>query len=143
MTAKLTHVIEFVANMDRAVRFYRDVIGFPLKFQSPEWSEFSTGETTVALHPASEKNPAGKVELGLSVPQILGFYKKCRGKACNSPWLRRIRTSVGCWHSLSILRGRTSASVASNPLLPVVAMATRWFYRRLEANSFVRLSEGA
>jgi len=32
MDAKLTYVIEFVGNKDRAVRFYRDVIGLPLKF---------------------------------------------------------------------------------------------------------------
>jgi catechol 2,3-dioxygenase-like lactoylglutathione lyase family enzyme len=27
--------------MDRAVAFYRDVIGLELKFQSPGWSEFT------------------------------------------------------------------------------------------------------
>jgi hypothetical protein len=27
-----------------------------LKFESPGWSEFVTGETTLALHPASDKN---------------------------------------------------------------------------------------
>jgi catechol 2,3-dioxygenase-like lactoylglutathione lyase family enzyme len=60
MTAKLRYAIEFVGDMDRAVKFYRDVIGLPLKFESPEWSEFSTGETTLALHPASDKNPAAR-----------------------------------------------------------------------------------
>lgn len=74
MDTKLTHIISFVADMDRAVRFYRDVIGLPLKFQSPGWSEFSTGETTLALHPASHKNPAGKLELGFSVPDIERFH---------------------------------------------------------------------
>jgi hypothetical protein len=33
-----------------------------LQFESPGWSEFVTGETRLALHPASDKNPAGKVE---------------------------------------------------------------------------------
>ena len=33
MRANLSHVIEFVADMERAVT-YRDVIGLPLKFQS-------------------------------------------------------------------------------------------------------------
>jgi len=55
---KLNYVIEFVADMDRAVKFYRDALGLSLKFQSPGWSEFSTGETSLGLHPASEKNPA-------------------------------------------------------------------------------------
>ena len=35
MAAKLTYVIEFVADMDRAVKFYRDTMGLPLTFQSP------------------------------------------------------------------------------------------------------------
>jgi lactoylglutathione lyase len=57
---KLNYVIEFVADMDRAVKFYRDVLGLSLKFQSPGWSEFSTGETSLDLHPASEKKSRGK-----------------------------------------------------------------------------------
>ncbi|MEQ1863077.1 MAG: hypothetical protein ABL996_00330 [Micropepsaceae bacterium] len=42
MHARLTYVIEFVAEMDAAVRFHRDTLGLKLKFQSPEWSEFAT-----------------------------------------------------------------------------------------------------
>lgn len=85
MAAKLTHVIEFVENMERAVTFYRDVMGLPLKFQSPGWSEFSTGETTLALHPASEKNPAGKVEVGFSVADIQRFHSELSGKGVAFP----------------------------------------------------------
>jgi predicted enzyme related to lactoylglutathione lyase len=73
---KLNYVIKFVAEMDRAVKFYRDVLGFPLKFQSPGWSEFSTGETSLGLHPASEKNPAGSVELGFSVTSLEKFHQE-------------------------------------------------------------------
>jgi catechol 2,3-dioxygenase-like lactoylglutathione lyase family enzyme len=54
MAVKLSYVIEFVADMDRAVKFYRDTMGLPLKFQSPGWSEFATGETTLGLDPASD-----------------------------------------------------------------------------------------
>jgi len=61
-------VIKFVADMNRAVKFYRDVLGLPLKFESPSWSEFITGETALALRPASQKNPAGAGELGFTVP---------------------------------------------------------------------------
>jgi len=56
--------------MDNAVKFHRDVLGLQLKFQSPGWSEFVTGETTLALQPASDKNPAGKVELGFTVAYV-------------------------------------------------------------------------
>jgi predicted enzyme related to lactoylglutathione lyase len=80
MTSKLTYVIKFVADMDRAVKFYRDVLGFTLKFQSPGWSEFVTGETTLALHPASAKNPAGGVELGFTVPDLQEFHREMSQK---------------------------------------------------------------
>jgi predicted enzyme related to lactoylglutathione lyase len=74
MLAKLTYVIKFVKDMDAAVGFHRDTLGLALKFQSPEWSEFSTGETTLALHAASEANPAGSVEIGYSVKNLKDVY---------------------------------------------------------------------
>ena len=77
---KLGYVIKFVGDMDRAVKFYRDTLGLPLKFQSPEWSEFATGETTLGLHPASEKNPAGSVELGFGTPDLQKFYEEMGAK---------------------------------------------------------------
>jgi catechol 2,3-dioxygenase-like lactoylglutathione lyase family enzyme len=77
---RIHYVIKFVADMDRAVKFYRDVLGFPLRFQSPGWSEFSTGETTLSLHPASEKNRAGSVELGFNVTNLELFYQEMRAK---------------------------------------------------------------
>ena len=76
MAPKLTYAIKFVADMDKAVKFYRDTLGLTLKFQSPEWSEFSTGETTLALHSASKENPPGKVELGFGVPDLHAFHKE-------------------------------------------------------------------
>jgi uncharacterized glyoxalase superfamily protein PhnB len=40
-----------------------------------EQSEFVTGETTLALHPASDKNPAGTNELGFTVADVEAFYR--------------------------------------------------------------------
>ena len=57
---RLSYAIKFVSDMDTAVAFYRDSLGLPLTFQSPFWSEFDTGETKLALHPASDENPAGR-----------------------------------------------------------------------------------
>lgn len=73
---QLTYAIKFVADMGRAVAFHRDVLGLPLKFESPEWSEFATGETTLALHPASAGNPAGAIELGFSTQDLASFYAR-------------------------------------------------------------------
>ena len=77
---KLTYVIEFVADMGRAVKFYRDLAGLSLKFESPEWSEFVTGSTTLALHPASPDKPAGTVRLGFGVPNLHHFYREMTEK---------------------------------------------------------------
>jgi len=77
---KLSYVIEFVADMDRAVKFYRDVVGLPLRFQSPGWSEFATGEASLGLHPASEKNPAGSFELGFTVANLEKFHQEMTAK---------------------------------------------------------------
>src|ERR1700693_594166 len=76
------YVIKFVADMNKAVRFYRDMLGLPLKFESPGWSEFITGETTLALHPASEKNPAGAVELGFTVAGIQKIPRSDEREGC-------------------------------------------------------------
>lgn len=85
MATTLSYIIEFVADMDRAIQFYRDVIGLPLKFQSPGWSEFATGEVTLALHPASERNPAGKLEMGFTVPNIAQFHADMAAKGVQFP----------------------------------------------------------
>jgi len=68
------YVIKFVADMGKAVNSQHDVLGLQLKFGSPGWSEFVTGETILALHPASEKKPTGKVELGFTVADVEAFY---------------------------------------------------------------------
>lgn len=39
-----------VEDMDRAVGFYRDVLGLEVKSQSPEWSELQFRDAVVALH---------------------------------------------------------------------------------------------
>ena|SRR5579862_5820312 len=74
------YAIKFVADMNEAVKFYRDVLGLQLKFESPHWSEFVTGDTTLALHPASDKNPPGKVELGFTVADVEAFYREMSAK---------------------------------------------------------------
>lgn len=71
---RLNYAIKFVSDMEAAGSFYRDTIGMTLLFQSPFWSEFDTGETKLALHPASAENPAGSVQLGLGVEDLDRFH---------------------------------------------------------------------
>jgi lactoylglutathione lyase len=71
---RLTYAIKYVADMDKAVAFHRDILGLALKFASPFWSEFDTGATTLALHAASAEHPAGSVQLGFGTDDLAGFY---------------------------------------------------------------------
>jgi len=71
---RLNYAIKFVSDMDAAVAFYRDALGMTLLFQSPFWSEFDTGATKLALHPSSDENPPGSVQLGLGIPDINDFH---------------------------------------------------------------------
>jgi len=111
MQTQLTHAIKFVPDMDKAVKFYCDVLGLQLKFESPGWSEFVTGETTLALHPASQQNPAGKVESGFTVADVEAFYRDMSAKACP----QRSKISAGWWRSLWIPRAHIAAWARRQP----------------------------
>jgi lactoylglutathione lyase len=61
---KLSYVMKFVADMNRAVKFFREVLGLPLKFESPGCSETVTGQTTLALYPAFPGRRLLRLRLG-------------------------------------------------------------------------------
>ncbi len=92
---KLGYVILFVSDMDRSVAFYRDVLGWPLKCQSPERTEFATEGTTLALQYASKPSGAaavqgdlaGRCQLGLWVEDVEAFHRgmMARGTLCIQP----------------------------------------------------------
>ena len=71
---QLTYAIKYVADMDQAVAFHRDILGLTLKFASPFWTEFDTGGTTLALHAADDAHPAGRVQLGFGSDDLAAFY---------------------------------------------------------------------
>lgn len=70
MTIQLKYIIANVSDLAAAVAFWRDTVGLTLKFETPEWAEFDTGPTRLALQPASEANPAGTWQPGLRVPDL-------------------------------------------------------------------------
>ena len=80
---RVSYAIVFVSDMARAVTFYRDVVGLPLRFESPSWTEFNTDGSTLALH-ASQTGPkgdparhwAGQCRPGLSVPDLDQFHQR-------------------------------------------------------------------
>ncbi|MES2136159.1 MAG: VOC family protein [Pseudomonadota bacterium] len=84
---RLNYAIKFVSDMDSAVAFYSDTLGLSLRFQSPFWSEFDTGATSLALHPASDDNPAGSVQLGFAIADLDSLYgaRETKGLDFTSP----------------------------------------------------------
>jgi lactoylglutathione lyase len=79
MSTALAYAIKYVESMQDAVRFHRDELGLKLRFESPHWSEFETGGTTLALHLASLEHPPGTCELGFRVADIAAFYAQKSG----------------------------------------------------------------
>jgi predicted enzyme related to lactoylglutathione lyase len=54
----LDHVYYWVTDMDRAVAFYRDVVGLRLtRRDGSNWAEFDAGPVKLALHGAVEGRP--------------------------------------------------------------------------------------
>jgi catechol 2,3-dioxygenase-like lactoylglutathione lyase family enzyme len=89
MFSKVDYIMVRVSDMGRSVAFYRDTLGLPLKFESPDWSEFATGATTLALHASAPAaagsqaaNPAapaaGTCAIGFSVPDLNHTYAELR-----------------------------------------------------------------
>lgn len=86
---RVSYAIVFVSDMKRSVAFYRDVIGLPLKFETPEWSEFATDGATLALHPSKasaladedpDHLPAGRCRPGISVADLDRFHERMMEK---------------------------------------------------------------
>lgn len=80
MFKQIDYTMVVVSDMQRSVEFYRDKLGIPLKFQSPDWTEFQTGDTTLALHgggvaPATPPTgdptkTAGSCSIGFNVEDV-------------------------------------------------------------------------
>jgi lactoylglutathione lyase len=82
---RVKYSIIFVSDMSRSVSFYRDVIGLPLKFETPGWTEFATEGATLALHKSDCSNPddenqdlepAGRCRPGWQVPSLDEFHQR-------------------------------------------------------------------
>jgi len=106
---RVNYQIVYVSDMKRSLSFYRDVLGIPLKFESPGWTEFATEGATLALHaaeaPAAEKEDprmlrAGRCCAGFAVPSLADFHKKMleRRGPC-------VRADAGLWRLGRAVRG--------------------------------------
>ena len=62
MPTRLGYAILFVSDLDRAIGFYRDVTGVPLRFRADAYAGFATDGAKFALFPRSE------------LPGLIGHY---------------------------------------------------------------------
>jgi lactoylglutathione lyase len=89
MFNQIDYTMVIVSDMNRSVEFYRDQLGIPLKFQSPEWTEFVTGATTLALHGGGvpqqssgdgKDKTAGTCSIGFNVEDVDQTYEELKAK---------------------------------------------------------------
>ena len=90
MFTQIDYTMIVVSDMDRSVEFYRDKLGIPLKFQSPDWTEFATGTTALALHgggvpaegppPGDPSKRAGACSIGFNVEDVDQTYAELQEK---------------------------------------------------------------
>ena len=82
---RLHYAMVFVSDMARGTAFYRDVVGLPLRFESPHWTEFATDGATLALHLApgtglpgasSHDESAGSCRPGFQVTDLEAFHER-------------------------------------------------------------------
>ena len=111
MFKQLDYAMVVVSDMRRSVEFYRDTLGIPLKFESPDWTEFLTGTTTLALHGGgvqkqqsgspAEGKPAGGCSIGFNVENLDQAYEELKAKGVkfvmppSEPEGQGIRLAVG------------------------------------------------
>ena len=61
-------------DMNRAIRFYRDVLGLDVKFESREWTELVFGDAIIALHGGGT---GSRQQTGLSI-QVKDIAAACK-----------------------------------------------------------------
>ena len=86
---KVDYIMITVSNMARSVAFYKDKLGIPMKFGTPDWTEFQTGSTTLALHGGGEAREApvdpnahyaGTCSIGFNVDNLDLAYEQLQAK---------------------------------------------------------------
>jgi catechol 2,3-dioxygenase-like lactoylglutathione lyase family enzyme len=72
MLKKVDDVFFNVDDMEKAVAFYRDKLGLPVKYEAADWVELDAGNMTIALRRYGS-GPEGRPELGVGEGATLVF----------------------------------------------------------------------
>jgi predicted enzyme related to lactoylglutathione lyase len=116
MIGKLELVMVVVSDMERSLRFYRDVLGLGVEHESPHWSQLDAGTISIGLHPGAEERPApdeSPVQLAFYVEdaeQAVGELRSAGAEVAQEPveepfggYLAVIRDPDG--HAIQLLQG--------------------------------------
>ena len=82
----IDYVMVMVSDMSRSVQFYRDKLGLRLRFESPDWTEFETGTTVLALHGGgkaaviSHEPKAGTASIGFYVDNLTDKFNELKAQ---------------------------------------------------------------
>lgn len=98
---KISNIILRVADMPRAIEFYRDRVGMAVRFSSPEFSGLDGDGMTLLLnqpeHPPEGANAglSALTEVVLEVPDIQGTYRALKERGVPFRIEPRIVTTDG------------------------------------------------
>ena len=102
----LRYVILFVSDLDRSIRFYRDVLCFPVKSESRDMVEFQANGGLLALHQAHQEGPqhhppmvCGAIRMGFKVDDLDVAHAKLmsEGAKCLTPPEEREGVRMGLY----------------------------------------------
>jgi lactoylglutathione lyase len=86
MKLTATMIYYYVSDVDKAVAFYRDVMGFPVKVRfENHWAEMDAGPITIGLHPTEKgtKPNQGGGTISCNVADIEKFVAEIKSKGAN------------------------------------------------------------
>lgn len=87
MITGMVHAFYQVADLDRSIHFYRDVLGLRIKRQEDKWVEFDLGGVTLGLLVGrSSAWPGGRngAEVALKVDNINQVMRELRSRGVSS-----------------------------------------------------------
>jgi len=97
----LYHVMRRVSDVDRMVRFYRDMVGLPVIFPEDEpeggfsgWVVLDARGTHLAIHGTDKVEQGGSTTLSFSVYDVEAVYLDLKNKGCDIELPRELGPGV-------------------------------------------------
>ncbi len=95
MAPRVSNIMLYVADIERAKAFYRDVVGLSFHGSGGTFAFFDGGDVTVALSQLDEPPPGGGTELVLEVDDVHAEYERLRNAGVGFRVEPRTVTSSG------------------------------------------------